>query len=39
MIRHSKVLPSGTKIVPLGGVQGGTGLTDVNLGPQNLGNY
>jgi len=32
-IRCTKVLASGTKIFPLGGVQGAQGPPNVNLGP------
>ena len=36
LIRHIKVLASGTKIFPLGGVQRGTGLLNVNLRPPKI---
>jgi len=32
-IKYSNVLASGTKKIPLGGEQGGTGPPNVNLGP------
>ena len=35
-IRHSNVLASGRKKLPLGGVQGGTGHPNVNLGPPKI---
>ena len=35
-VRHSNVLASGTKNFPLGGVQGGTGPPNVNLGPPKI---
>ena len=35
-IRHSNVLASGTKKIPLRGIQGGTGPPNVNLGPPKI---
>ena len=35
-IRHSKVLASGTKNLPLGGVQGGTAPPNLNMGPPKI---
>ena len=36
LARHSKELASGTKIFPLGGVQGGIGPPNVNFGPPKI---
>jgi len=36
LIRHSNVIASGTKRIPLGGVEGGTGPPNENLGPPKI---